>query len=45
VLSGGVLSGKYHDAALQSDEGRPLELSRMHARPQFQVLVELGRAG
>lgn len=36
ALSGGVLTGKYLDRALQSDHGRPLEVSRMRARPDFQ---------
>jgi len=36
VLSGGVLTGKYRDIALQSDTGRPIELSRMRAQPNFQ---------
>ena len=36
ALSGGVLTGKYLDHALQSDEGRPLEASRMRAKPNFQ---------
>lgn len=36
ALSGGVLTGKYLDRTLQSDDGRPLEASRMRARPDFQ---------
>ena len=36
ALGGGVLTGKYLDAALQSDGGRPMEVSRMKARPDFQ---------
>jgi len=36
VLAGGVLTGKYHDRALQSDTDRPIESSRMKARPDFQ---------
>lgn len=36
ALSGGVLTGKYLDRALQADQGRPLEASRMRARPEFQ---------
>lgn len=36
ALGGGVLTGKYHDNALQSDEGRPIEVSRMKAQPEFQ---------
>eukprot|EP00966_Prymnesium_polylepis_P293161 6771162-Prymnesium_polylepis.1 len=36
ALSGGVLTGKYLEAMHQSDQGRPLEESRMRARPDFQ---------
>ena len=36
ALSGGVLTGKYLDRALQSDDGRPLEASRMRVQPKFQ---------
>lgn len=36
VLGGGVLTGKYLDANLQSDAGRPIEESRMRSRPDFQ---------
>lgn len=36
ALGGGVLTGKYHDTSHQSDAGRPIEQSRMHARPDFQ---------
>eukprot|EP00316_Scyphosphaera_apsteinii_P020542 CAMPEP_0119349366 /NCGR_PEP_ID=MMETSP1333-20130426/109514_1 /TAXON_ID=418940 /ORGANISM="Scyphosphaera apsteinii, Strain RCC1455" /LENGTH=373 /DNA_ID=CAMNT_0007361961 /DNA_START=617 /DNA_END=1738 /DNA_ORIENTATION=- len=36
VLAGGVLTGKYHNHAFQSDDGRPIAASRMRARPDFQ---------
>jgi aryl-alcohol dehydrogenase-like predicted oxidoreductase len=36
ALGGGVLTGKYHERSYQSDDGRPIEESRMRARPEFQ---------
>jgi len=36
ALGGGVLTGKYLDATLQSDAGRPIEVSRMRSQPGFQ---------
>jgi len=35
-LAGGVLTGKYGDAAYNAAEGRPLDQSRMTSRPDFQ---------